>query len=150
ETTGDVGFAPTDLAVGPDGDLFISIGGRGTRGGVFRVRYEGPEKMPPLPEDRLRAVLAADEPLSSWSRARWVPAAKKLGAEAFEQAVLERVLPVPDRARALEILTDLFGGVPVRLAKMVIERDGLGGYEEDELRARAVWSLSRSSGLDEA
>src|SRR3954453_6580059 len=59
ETTGDVGFAPTGPAVGPDGDLFISIGGRGTRGSVFRVHYDGPEKMPPLPDDPLRAVLAA-------------------------------------------------------------------------------------------
>ena len=36
-TTGDVGFAPCDLAVGPAGDLFIAIGGRRTRGSVFRV-----------------------------------------------------------------------------------------------------------------
>lgn len=41
KTTGDVGFAPTGMAVGPDGDLFIAIGGRGTRGGVFRVKYVG-------------------------------------------------------------------------------------------------------------
>ncbi len=27
ETTGDVGFAPCDLAVGPAGDLFVAIGG---------------------------------------------------------------------------------------------------------------------------
>jgi putative membrane-bound dehydrogenase-like protein len=39
ETTGDVGFAPVDLAVGPNGDLFVAIGGRGTRGSVFRVSY---------------------------------------------------------------------------------------------------------------
>ena len=38
--TGDNGFAPTGLAVHPKtGDLYISIGGRGTRGAVFRVRY---------------------------------------------------------------------------------------------------------------
>ena len=37
ETTGDVGFAPCDLAVGPEGDLFVAIGGRRTRGSVFRV-----------------------------------------------------------------------------------------------------------------
>ena len=37
ETTGETGFAPVDLAVGPAGDVFIAIGGRGTRGSVFRV-----------------------------------------------------------------------------------------------------------------
>lgn len=36
------GFAPTALAVHPTtGELFVSIGGRGTRGGVYRIRYEG-------------------------------------------------------------------------------------------------------------
>jgi putative heme-binding domain-containing protein len=38
--TGDNGFAPTAAAVDPGtGDLFLSIGGRGTRGAVYRVRY---------------------------------------------------------------------------------------------------------------
>ncbi len=39
---GDEGFAPTDVVVHPEsGDLYISIGGRGTRGAVYRVRYVG-------------------------------------------------------------------------------------------------------------
>ena len=37
---GDEGFAPTDVVVHPTtGDLYVSIGGRGTRGAVYRVRY---------------------------------------------------------------------------------------------------------------
>jgi putative membrane-bound dehydrogenase-like protein len=40
EATGDNGFAPTAAAVHPEtGDLFVSIGGRGTRGAVYRIRY---------------------------------------------------------------------------------------------------------------
>ncbi|HXG12685.1 MAG TPA: hypothetical protein VNK04_23205 [Gemmataceae bacterium] len=40
EAVGDNGFAPTDIVVHPaTGDLFISIGGRGTRGAVYRIRY---------------------------------------------------------------------------------------------------------------
>jgi putative heme-binding domain-containing protein len=40
EAVGDNGFAPTAAVVHPQtGDLFISIGGRGTRGAVYRVRY---------------------------------------------------------------------------------------------------------------
>lgn len=41
ETRGTVGFAPVDLAEGTDGSLFVAVGGRGTQGSVFRVRYEG-------------------------------------------------------------------------------------------------------------
>ncbi len=39
-STGTDGFAPTDAEVDPrTGDLYLSIGGRGTRGAVYRVRY---------------------------------------------------------------------------------------------------------------
>lgn len=41
ECTGDEGFAPTAAAVHPrTGDLYIAIGGRGTRGAVYRVHHE--------------------------------------------------------------------------------------------------------------
>jgi putative heme-binding domain-containing protein len=40
QSVGDNGFAPTALAVHPQtGELFVSIGGRGTRGAVYRIRY---------------------------------------------------------------------------------------------------------------
>lgn len=40
ESVGDNGFAPTAAVVHPvTGDLYITIGGRGTRGAVYRIRY---------------------------------------------------------------------------------------------------------------
>jgi putative heme-binding domain-containing protein len=40
EAVGDNGFAPTAAAVDPTtGDLYVAIGGRGTRGAVYRIRY---------------------------------------------------------------------------------------------------------------
>ncbi|HEX5271177.1 MAG TPA: hypothetical protein VFW33_11840, partial [Gemmataceae bacterium] len=40
QSVGDNGFAPTALAIHPKtGELFVSIGGRGTRGAVYRIRY---------------------------------------------------------------------------------------------------------------
>jgi putative heme-binding domain-containing protein len=40
QATGENGFAPTAVAVHPvTGDLYVSIGGRGTRGAVYRIRY---------------------------------------------------------------------------------------------------------------
>jgi putative membrane-bound dehydrogenase-like protein len=39
-SAGDNGFAPTACVVHPrTGDLYIAIGGRGTRGAVYRIRY---------------------------------------------------------------------------------------------------------------
>ena len=89
--TGEFGFAPTDIAVTPGGDLMISVGGRGTRGGVYRVHYVGDEQ----PEsghavvtvDSLTQCLTAPQPLESWSRARWLPLARQLGRQHFLDAV---------------------------------------------------------------
>jgi putative heme-binding domain-containing protein len=42
---GDEGFAPTAAAVDPTtGDLYVAIGGRGTRGAVYRIRYAAGRK----------------------------------------------------------------------------------------------------------
>lgn len=51
EATGTSGFAPTALAVHPKtGELFVSIGGRGTRGGVYRIAADKADTNPkPLP-----------------------------------------------------------------------------------------------------
>jgi putative heme-binding domain-containing protein len=140
KSTGDSGFAPTDMAVGPDGDLFIAIGGRGTRGGVFRVRYVGDEPAAKLSTDPLRAVLQADEPLSSWSRARWIPAARRLGSEAIAAAVVNRELPAAERMRAIEILTEVFGGLAVKTATQLSE-----ATDPADVVARAAWALSRGA-----
>ena len=145
--TGQNGFAPTDIDVGPDGSLFVSIGGRGTRGGVYRVRYAPQVRQDSetvtVPnrrlEEGLSAVLDAPQPLSSWSRSRWVPQARKLGSQPFEQASLDEQLPVANRLRAIEVLTELFGGMDAALLHR------LGDSSCHEVRARAIWAYGRAS-----
>lgn len=44
---GQFGFAVTDLVVAPDGSLLVSVGGRGTEGGVYRISYESPPALEP-------------------------------------------------------------------------------------------------------
>lgn len=138
ETTGDVGFAPTDLAVGPEGDLFVSIGGRGTRGSVFRVRYRG-AKDTPAPADSVAAVLDAPQPLASWSRANWRPAAKQLGPSAFTAAATDRERSVAQRIRAIEVLVECFQGVTPDVARRVL------ALNEPESSARVLWALARTT-----
>ena len=73
QTTGEVGFAPVDLAVGPQGEMYVAIGGRGTRGSVFCVRYTGklkPEEAAPKAETELDQVLTAPQPLAPHGRGR--------------------------------------------------------------------------------
>ena len=137
EAVGTNGFAPVDAVVGPSGDLFIAIGGRGTLGSVFRVRYTGAQVLPI--RDPLRQVLAADQPLASWSRAKWVPQAKRLGARVFEQAAANATLPLPERIRAIEVLVEVFAGLHHDVARMLIRGD------EPELLARVAWAVPRSA-----
>lgn len=143
QTTGDVGFAPCDLAVGPQGDLFVAIGGRRTRGSVFRVRYQR-SASPFEPSSPLAQVLAADQPLASWSRARWVPIARQLGKSAFEQAISDERLEVSECVRALEVLVEIFGPLDVKLAGQWAQT------KAPQVRARVAWGLGRGPAASDA
>jgi putative membrane-bound dehydrogenase-like protein len=144
---GDHGFAPTDVEVAPDGSLFVSVGGRGTRGGVWRVTFGDPSTKPSvshwIPEEssadeKLKACLTAPQPLSSWSRAKWQPLARQIGREPFvEAAANESFLPAV-RMRAIDVLTELFGGLDAT------ETAALARAIPAEVRAKAIWSLRRT------
>jgi putative heme-binding domain-containing protein len=66
EPTGESGFAPTGLAVHPEtGDLYVSIGGRGTRGGIYRVspKERNPDAKPiPILPKPMKPFPAIDDP----------------------------------------------------------------------------------------
>lgn len=138
EVNGDAGFAPVDLAIGPEGDLFVACGGRGTRGAVWRVRYAGDESGAPVDTDsKFRAVLQADQPLAAWSRARWIREAKALGKEAFVAAIADAALPVEEQVRAVEILVELFDPITLDEARKAV------ALKRPELSARIAWLVER-------
>ncbi|HVJ69248.1 MAG TPA: PVC-type heme-binding CxxCH protein, partial [Caulifigura sp.] len=140
---GENGFAPTDAEVGPDGSLFVSVGGRGTRGGVYRIRAKA-TKAAAIPTDQLTACLDAPQPLSSWSRARWEPVADVLGADAFLRVASDERQTTRRRVRAIEILTERFKGIDATVANR------LAASPSREVRARLAWSLGRSRPQDPA
>jgi putative membrane-bound dehydrogenase-like protein len=137
QARGNDGFAPSALAVSPEGDLLVAIGGRSTRGGVFRVRYAG-APAPVAATDELGAVLAAVQPLGAWSRAQWLPVAQRLGRSPFETAALAVERPAAERMRAIEILVEVFGGVSLATA-LQLARDA-----EPAVAARVAWALGRA------
>jgi putative membrane-bound dehydrogenase-like protein len=147
EPTGSEGFAPTDVCVAPDGSLYVSIGGRHTRGAVYRIEYEGREKAEEAPTD-LGKVLRAPQPLDAWSRARWEPIARRLGADAFLDAYRNPTLGSAEQVRAIEILTELFPGPHPILASRALSQS----HPDPAVRARIAWSLGRdfSEGYREA
>lgn len=151
---GQFGFAPTDAAVGPDGSLYVSIGGRGTRGGVYRIRHvagEATQTNDPKPwpgnttttEEKVTACLDAPQPLSSWSRAIWEPLSKVAGRDALERAATDRQRNTVQRVRAVEVLVERFGGLTFSALKTLIEDS------TPEVRARTAWAIGRTKSADE-
>ncbi len=148
---GQFGFAPTDLAIGAEGALYVSVGGRGTRGSVFRIDYVGPvvaqkpnlvdvEEAPVADSTatpaELDACLSAPQPLSSWSREAWLPLLKQLQPEDFYRAALDSGRPEDQRIRAIEIVTEQLGGFPDRIVERLILD------QSERVRARLAWSLA--------
>ncbi|MCY2963123.1 MAG: HEAT repeat domain-containing protein [Planctomycetota bacterium] len=144
--SGQQGFAPTDVEVGVDGSLYVCVGGRGTHGTVYRVTYTGNDAdvKPPLllqvderssAEQRLAACLDPIQPQSSWARSRWVPLATKLGARPFLEAALNERLEPARRVRAIQILVDLFDGLPANALQL------LASSKAPDVRATAAWSV---------
>ncbi|MBL8793318.1 MAG: c-type cytochrome [Planctomycetia bacterium] len=85
QATGDNGFAPTALAVQPKtGDLFVSIGGRGTRGAVYRIRYPAGAKLDEAALEKLKIA-----PRSLDWKPEYLDQAAKGDAPARLQALIE-------------------------------------------------------------
>lgn len=142
-TQGNVGFAPVDLVVSPEGDLLVAIGGRRTSGGVFRIRHEKGLRAvaaKPAGSSELEQVLQADQPLESWSRARWAPLARKLGPAALAEAASNAEAPAVERLRALEALVETADGVSEELAAT------LADDADPIIRTRLAWALAGSPG----
>ena len=136
---GHFGFAPTDIAVGPDGSLLVAVGGRGTRGSVYRVTHPATTRRSTnRRETPMGICLGMPQPLSSWSRARWLPLARRLGAAGFQAAIGDGRYPPAGRVRAVEILVDLFGGPD--FAKLGEASGGLPAA----VRSRLAWAVGRA------
>jgi putative membrane-bound dehydrogenase-like protein len=145
KTTGEFGFAPTDAEVGADGSLYVCVGGRGTHGTVYRIKYVGPDGAAKAddwtvpagdasPDQLVAWCVKAPQPSSSWSRNKWVPVAKQAGQTPFLNAAMAEEKRVAERLRAIEILTELHGGLPTTALEI------LATARAPEVRAHAIWS----------
>ena len=147
EPIGSQGFAPTDVVVSTDGSLLVSIGGRNTRGAVFRIEYVA-ERNANLAASNwvfrvanlAEAALAAPQPYDAWSRAYWEAVATELGPGAFIAAAADNsVAPGIPHARHRN-RHSVHGGLPPSVA-FDLWRANL-----PEVRARTAWSLGRAPG----
>jgi putative heme-binding domain-containing protein len=116
----------TGLDVGPDGALYFCTGGRGTDGGVYRIRWNG--KVPPESThlgQGIQQALRQPQFYSDWARMRIAAVKQRLGDR--WQSELLRVLgdaqaTPSDRARAVDLLT-FFGPSPSAELLVALARD---------------------------
>jgi putative heme-binding domain-containing protein len=133
----------TDIAVGPDGAIYFTMGGRGSRGGVYRIVYRGGDHQPSSQDQGLNELLGQPQPLAAWSRARieairrWdkLPGGKNYLDKELMAAAQVANRPAADRIRALDLLQNHWSPPEAWLLTALAE-DASG-----EIRAHAVWLL---------
>jgi putative heme-binding domain-containing protein len=141
ESTGTNGFAPTAMRVGPDGSLFISIGGRGTRGAVYKVEYliDGKARviLPGEPKNDIDRVLDAPQPLEAWSMAKWKPLEEKLSFDDFTQVIINENESDARKIRALELLA------PYGFFESHAVVAAITSAHSEMVRAMGAWTFGR-------
>ncbi len=142
----------TDVDIGPDGNLYFITGGRGTSGGVYRVRWQGkvPESMTNLGTG-IGAAIRQPQMNSAWARQKIAAVKRSLGQD-WDPAVIGVAIstanPPHYRARAMDLM-HLFGPVPtadllIKLSKEKSEvvrakaADLMGIYPDEETQKRLV------------
>jgi putative heme-binding domain-containing protein len=106
ESSGTNGFAPSDIEVGSDGSIFLSVGGRGTTGSVYHIRHKDPRpEAEPIRMGKviLKGIQKGSEKLN-------------FGLKSEEAMIVARHLdstllhaPIEDRMRSLRLLMKALG-----------------------------------------
>ncbi|MEK6249463.1 MAG: HEAT repeat domain-containing protein, partial [Planctomycetales bacterium] len=129
----------TDLEVGPDGLLYFCTGGRGTEGGIYRVKWTG--RVPPEVKDRgdgLDLALRQPQMQTAWARQRVALIKRDMG-DRWDELIMEMVrdssVPVARRTRALDLM-QLYGPQPS--TRLLIQ---LSNDRERLIRAKAAFLL---------
>ena len=135
----------TDLAVGPDGALYFCTGGRGTDGGIYRIRWEG------SPEQRAARVTELGQGIdralrqpqfdADWSRAAIAKVKRQLGdswGDALDAACRDQGRPVRERLRAVDLMV-FYGPRPTD--GLLLE---LAGDRRPMVRAKAAGLMASS------
>lgn len=138
----------TDLAVGPDGWMYFCTGGRGTKGGIYQVRWLGrvPDSVKDLGDGIARAIKQPQLD-SPWARQSIATLKRELGAtwgDTIAGVAFSDENSAKFRLRALDLM-QLFGPVPTD--ELLV---ALCEASNEAVRARAATILGRGSGSAKA
>ena len=134
----------TDVDVGPDGNVYFSLGGRDTEGGVYRVVYNGSDAAAkPMAQSPVEEALTLAQPRSAWSRARAQEIKEQIGTSAWERelkaVITDGEASAEKRVRALELLQVFGNGLSENLLA------SLGDDAAWEVRAASTYYLGLHS-----
>ncbi len=106
----------TDLTIGPDGWLYFCTGGRGTKGGIYQVRWLGdvPESIKNPGSDGIAKAIKQPQLDAAWARQAIASLKRELGAswnDAVAGVAFSDENPAKYRLRALDLM-QLFGPPP--------------------------------------
>jgi putative membrane-bound dehydrogenase-like protein len=126
----------TDIAVGPDGWLYFTTGGRGTEGGVYCVTWTGdvPDRVKDLGQGIERAI-RQPQIRSPWGRQAVAALQDRLGDQwgpLLVDVARTRGRPANERVRALDLM-QIFGPFPSQPLLVSLSADS-----DDVLRAKAT------------
>lgn len=130
----------SDIAVGPDGWLYFTVGGRNTEGSIYRITSEEGAKQQPAAAAPVGIAKAIAQPqLSSpWARRAIRDVQKELGDQwgpgLVAVAVNAKAAPA-DRVRALDLM-QLFSPQPAGELLVQLSKD-----ENAEVRSKATYLL---------
>ncbi len=105
----------TDLTVGEDGSLYFCTGGRGTAGGVYRVKWNGsvPDELFQF-ENKLAQALRHPQPDAAWARQNIAVLSGEMGADwnrSLAGAAIEPRNNESIRLQAIDVMM-LYGAPP--------------------------------------
>ena len=126
----------TDLAVGPDGALYFCTGGRGTDGGIYRIRWTGETPAADqMATTGLEAALQQPQLDADWARAKIATTKNALGAEwdtALVRVATDANRPLAERRRAINLMV-FYGPLPTESLLLTLAQDAA-----PEIRAQAA------------
>jgi putative membrane-bound dehydrogenase-like protein len=135
----------TDLEVGPDGAVYFCTGGRGTDGGIYRLRWTG--TVPPEAANLgtgIEQALRQPQFQSDWARRRIALVKRELGDRwqpELERVLVDRRAKPAERHRALDLMT-FFGPAPTFETLIELARD-----RDPAMRARAARLMGTQQSL---
>ncbi len=126
----------TDLSVGPDGGLYFVTGGRGSNGGVYRVKWKGkvPDSVRDL-GDGISEAIRQPQLDSAWARQQIAAVRSSLGDAwpgQLRGVARSTANPWYYRTRALNLM-QLYGPTPTAALLDMLSRD-----ENELVRGKAV------------